>query len=403
MKVNRIIKFYYFILFFFLNKPDFFSYLGGFSSIYNLCFIVCFAITLFNIIIYIKQKGKISKLLILVMMVVLYPFIISIFQGVQINNAIMFPLMQTLGVAFLLEVGIHTKFEQCLSALALLLSIYIYINFLSIILFPNGLYSADFYSGNYWFLGYKNVMIRFLLPGLCINFIDCIYRKGRYTISVYALCLVSIVSLLIVDNKTGIVGLVIIILVAILFAKQQLPRFLNLRNGLILIGIISILLGTTSVLNEFSPFLSSMGESISVMSRQAVWVRAIQMFVKNPLFGYGLRSGDQYRVLINLSTGWGYFSHPHNYILYSLIQGGGIGMAFIILLFIRVSKGYIQNQKNYGCKMLIFMYLSFFVMGITESLTGATLLYPLTILMDVMKNKEIQYNFGETNKKIVFR
>lgn len=401
MNTNRIIKFYYFILFFFLIKPDFFSYLGGLSLIYNLCFIICFAIVVFYIIIYIKQKRKISKLFILVMMVTVYPFIISIIQGVQINNAIMFPLMQTLGVAFLLEVGTHTKFEQCLSALALLLSIYIYINFLSIILFPNGLYDADFYSGNYWFLGYKNVMIRFMLPGLSINFIDCIYRKGKYTVSIYVLCMVSLVSLFIVDNKTGIIGLAIIILVAILFSKQQLPRFLNLRNGLILIGIISILLGTTSVLNKFSPILNSMGETVSVMSRQAVWVRAIQIFIKNPLFGYGLRSGDQYRMLINLSTGWGYFSHPHNYILYSLIQGGGIGMLFIILLFIRVSKGYIQNRNNYGCKMLIFMYLSFFVMGITESLTGATLLYPLAILMDVMKNKEIQYNFGKTNKKIV--
>ena len=127
MNTNRIIKFYYFILFFFLIKPDFFSYLGGLSLIYNLCFIICFAIVVFYIIIYIKQKRKISKLFILVMMVTVYPFIISIIQGVQINNAIMFPLMQTLGVAFLLEVGTHTKFEQCLSALALLLSIYIYI------------------------------------------------------------------------------------------------------------------------------------------------------------------------------------------------------------------------------------------------------------------------------------
>ena len=39
--VNRIIKFCYLIPFFFLIKPDYFSYLGAFSSIYNLGFLWC--------------------------------------------------------------------------------------------------------------------------------------------------------------------------------------------------------------------------------------------------------------------------------------------------------------------------------------------------------------------------
>ncbi len=53
--------------------------------------------------------------------------------------------------------------------------------------------------------------------------------------------------------------------------------------------------------------------------------------------------------------------------------------------------------------MLIFMYLGFFVMGITESLTGATLLYPLAILMDGMKNRKIEYNFRIKNKKVILK
>ena len=401
--VNRIIKFCYLIPFFFLIKPDYFSYLGAFSSIYKLGFILFFALIVCKEFFLIKKRKSISKITLLVILIIIYPFIVSVFYGVEINQAIYIPLIQTLGIALLLEIGVQERFNECLSALALLLEIYIYINFLSIILFPNGLYNADFYSGNYWFLGYKNVMIRFILPGVCINFISAVCRKEKHTFRICILCAIAIASLIMVDNKTGIIGLAIIIISAILFSKKKLPRFINLRNTLIIIGIISVLLGTTSLLSEFSPILKSMGETVSVMSRQAVWFRAIQMFMKNPLFGYGLRSGDQYRKLINLSTGWGYFSHPHNYILFTLIQGGIIVVLLIVVLFICLSRTYIEHQNNYGCKMLIFMYLGFFVMGITESLTGATLLYPLAILMDGMKNRKIEYNFRIKNKKVILK
>ena len=56
--VNRIIKFCYLIPFFFLIKPDYFSYLGAFSSIYNLGFILFFALIVCKEFFLIKKRKE---------------------------------------------------------------------------------------------------------------------------------------------------------------------------------------------------------------------------------------------------------------------------------------------------------------------------------------------------------
>lgn len=386
---NRSISFVYTVAFFFLIKPDYFSYMGVFTLLYNVGFLMTVAVITLCFI----KRSKISKTATLVLGIALFPFMVSLFEGVAIANSIIIPLVQTIGLAFLMEMGVHKRFGECVDSLALILEIYTYINFFSIIFCPSGLYEADFYSGNYWFLGYKNVMIRFLLPGICVNAINTIFKKGVYTFRLCCLIAISVISLWITDNKTGFIGLLFVSIMLLLFSRKQLPRFINLRSGAIVAVVISILLATTSIVTAFSSILESLGETISVMSRQAVWIRAIELFIESPIFGYGLRTNDGYRTLINLSTGWGYFSHPHNYILFTLIQGGIISILLIISLFIRISRRYRRNNDNYGLKVLICMYLSFLIIGMTEALSGATLLYPLAILADGFIENEVKYDY----------
>ena len=389
----------YFIAFFFLIKPDYFSYIGIFTTLYNIGFIVTLAIV---VVIFIKRL-IISKTTALCLAVVIFPFFVSLIEGVTITNSILIPLMQTIGLCLLLEMGVHNRFDECIQALAFLLEVYAYVNFISIIVFPDGLYEAEFYAGNYWLLGYKNVMIRFLLPAVCINAINSVYRKGVNTIRLYCLMFVIAASLLIADNKTGLIGLAFMIIMIILFSKQKLPRFVNITNALIVVGVLSFLLGLTSISSAFSPVLEALGETVSVMNRQAVWYRAVQLFFQRPILGYGLRSNDAYRQLLNVNNGWGYLSHPHNYILYSLLQGGLVGAVLIVSLFTRVGRAYMRNKENFGLRMLLVMYLSFFLMGITESLTGAVLLYPLAIFIDGFSSHEIIYDYSKTKRKIVFK
>lgn len=330
------------------------------------------------------RKLQIRKISLLLYAITLFPLAVSLIQGVQLTQSAFFPILQTIGLIAVIGDGVEKKSISVLAGLALILEIYTYVNFATIVLFPDGLYDATLYAGNYWFLGYKNVMIRFLLPAIVLNAIWTVHNKGKYTVRLYLLIIISIATEWMVDCKTGLIGIIIVVVTMIIFTRKQLPKFINARNGLLFIGVLSIALATTSLLDEFSDLLLDMGETVSVFSRQAVWFRAIQLFVKSPVWGYGIRTNDGYRELINLSTGWGYFSHPHNYILYVLIQGGILELMLISYLIIKVTRMCLANRNNYMAKMLLVFYIASFVMGITESLVGYTLLFPIALYVGLL-------------------
>lgn len=393
MKENKKYSIVFFLMFFFLIKPDYFSYIGTFNILYNLGFIC----TVIFILLATIRKGTISKVAVLILGIIIFPVIIGGFCGEKITYSLLIPVIQTVGITLLLNIGIRKNFSTCLSMLALVLELYTYINFATIILFPNGLYEATFYSGNYWFLGYKNVMIRFLLPSLFTNAVLSVYRKGKYSIRLYCLILISILTLVFTDCKTSLIGVIVMLIIMFLFSKEKLPRFVNLKNGIIIFIILTIALSTTHLLDSFSSILTSMGETVSVFSRQAVWKRGMEMFAQSPIFGYGLRSNDTYRSLINLSTGWGYFSHPHNFYIYTLIQGGLIEIILIMSLIVNVSKKCYKIKDNFGAKALVGMYAAFFVMGTTESLSGSTLLYPMMLFVEAFLVNDIRVKRNNHN------
>lgn len=385
----------YFIAFFFIIKPDYFSYMGNFTKLYN----IGFFITICFIILKKIRKRKISKKGFLIILIAVIPLIIGLMQGAKVSMSVITPIIQVICLTFILEDGLEDNFDKCLDALACLLELYTYINFITVILYPNGLYEMDLYSGSYWFLGYKNVMIRFLIPAIFCNIVKTIRKKKKYSTRLFALIVTSIATQLIVDCKTGLIGIGIIVIMMLLFSRESLPRWINGKNCFIFIGIFSIILATTHLMDSFSDILASLGETMSVSHRQAVWKRAIELIAKNPIIGYGARTSSEYKELINLSTGWGYFSHPHNYFLYMALQGGILIYILIIALMINISKKSRQNKKNIGSKFLIVMYVAFFVMGISESLSGAILLYPLAIFSDYFSVNEVIYDKKKERKK----
>ena len=392
MKIGRITiseRIWYCIIFFFLLKPDYFSFLGTFTIIYNYVFLGIFC----GVLLIGLRNLKVRKLAAVVFAITVFPVAVSFLDNVQLPLAAFIPVLQTIGLIVTIEISIKKQSIGALSGLALLLEVYTYVNFLSIILYPKGLYDATLYSGNYWFLGYKNVMIRFLLPAIVLNAIMAVYSKKKYNLRLYLLIIISVATEWFVDCKTGIIGIAIVIVMMFVFTRRKIPRFINAKNGLICIGVLSVALGTTSLLNEFSGVLAGLGETVSVFSRQAVWFRAIQLFINSPIIGYGLRTNDGYRQLINLSTGWGYFSHPHNYILYGLIQGGLIELLMIVYLIVKISHICLKNRNNYMAKMLIVFYIASFVMGITESLVGYTLLFPIALFAENLCDIDVKYEY----------
>lgn len=377
----------YLIGFFFLIKPQYFANIGRLSSLYNLCMLFVSIIVL----LYSVSRKVLTKNARLILMCELVPLAIAVFEGVTITYSLFLNVLQIVALTLILQNGLDKNFESCMGMFALILEIYAYVNLASIYLFPNGLYTSALTHYTFWFYGYKNVMIRFLLPTICVNAIYTVWKNGRYTPRLIVLIAATIWTQWIVDCKTGVVGILFVVVMMFFFTKRELPKFINLRNVILAIGIVSIALATTSMIEKLSDVLIKLGEETSVYNRTLIWSRAVELISNKPILGYGLRSTEGYRQLFNLSLGWTDFSHPHNYVLYVLIQGGLIVFSIVAILFFGVSKKCIQNRDSFAAKMLLLTYISFFIMGVTESLVGATLLYPLAILTDYILREQVLY------------
>lgn len=334
----------------------------------------------------------------MICVVALFPFIVGLIQ-VGFDSSLLPSLMQIITLTLLLEYGLNNDFEKCMKAFSLLLEIYTYVNFFSIIIFPNGMYESDVYSGHFWFLGYKNVMIRFFLPALCVNSIWTVYKFGKYTIRFYLLLICMLYTEWIVDCKTGLIGIFFVVIMLFMFSRKKLPKFINAKNVSIIVVVVSILFATTSITDVFNDLLVSLGEEASIGHRINIWKRAIEIIIQNPIFGYGLRNNDEYKMLLNVNLGYSYISHPHNYVLYTLIQGGLMQLVVVGALFFRTTRKCMKNRDSFAAKMIMYTYIAFFIMGITESLVGAAMLYPLAIITDSVIDKKIFYK-GNKNRNL---
>ena len=127
--------------------------------------------------------------------------------------------------------------------------------------------------------------------------------------------------------------------------------------------------------------------------RTIIWARVILAIKNNLIWGYGLQSGTVAEYYISAT-------HAHDYMLQIIYTSGLIGFILISLLWIVASHYCTVGFESSGIKMLMLCSAGILVMGITEALTEAPLVYPMLILMAELalwtKGKE---NNGNTSVK----
>ena len=333
---------------------------------------------------YYLRKRSISRIVFIIILYSFYLLVDGVFHGSGIQSTLIMTQLRIITMAMVLGYGIENKVIDCLKMFTVVSSFYVYLNLLTVIVFPNGLYTTDVYEGN-WLLGYKNSAIYTMLPAICISAAYSKFVYKKYTKHVLILFVASLITQIITDCKTGIVGLVFLGILLLIIRKNELPEFVNIRNEVLLILAMILSIVSTSIIDNLNEFMVLLGEEKSLSSRFDVWNRAIELFFKSPILGYGLQSTEGYRKIIDLDLGFTMFSHPHNFILYLLLQGGLIGVCLIIYLFYLLGKKCKKHNKSYMARMLIVMYMIFFILGITESMTGAILFLPLFVFANSIK------------------
>lgn len=317
---------------------------------------------------------------------VLFLIISRLLNGYRYESQFNSIFLYNIALINLFTFGIIDYTWAKLKGFSFLLLIYIVINFITIYIFPDGMYQNDLYTQN-WFLGYKNVMIRTILPGITLIILCAIHDYGKVVFMDYFLIGIAMISIYLTKSSTSLVMMVVFVLGILFWSLKRKEYNFSLFKCFIVTMCISVAFTMFSLQSFLSSILESLFEKdVTFTGRTYVWAYTLLRLMSSPFIGFGWHSTDEWREVLGFYYITAGFSHPHNFILYMLLQGGLIYLGLFIYLCYYISRTF-DKLNSYGY-VLTLMYLTFFVEGITESLTGAVLFMPFLGLYAVLKNEK---------------
>lgn len=212
--------------------------------------------------------------------------------------------------------------------------------------------------------------------GLFVRGIKIEKNKGRYFLP----GLLCVVGLVLSQSRGPALGFLVGCL-CILFLESK-------SSFHIVIPVGASVLGAIFFLPRFSMgrHLLESGPSSSINIRLELWKVAWEMFLKNPIFGVGLRNYS-YRFhsyhpgIVGGVASWG---NPHNLYLFTLAEQGLTGFfALIVLLgtiMLRAWKNYRSSSSASSLWLLAWMF-TFLVMDLTSCSLDVSMIWMPTIAL----------------------
>ncbi len=270
------------------------------------------------------------------------------------------------------------KANQFLNVFSTYLGVMIFINLVTIILFPKGIYTAGSYSENYW-MGYDNTHIRWQLPAMGMACINSLCLRGKLTKKVLLIYIMVVISNLLVFSGTALVSIAVLsigmiyILVWEKRVEEQGIRIFSALSALAVAIIGSVIVVGATVNSRSLQIIVSisniLGKDVSSLAgRSYIWINSLAAILRRPVWGYGYEAAET--TSKRLVGGVGYGFSPHNICLETLYYGGimlGIvTCAIYIAIFIRNSR--YRAAVEYSVCGLWLITIS--IMGLVEPQYG---------------------------------
>ena len=293
------------------------------------------------------------------------------------------------------------RLSDYVKVIILLYSFYIIINFVLMLIFPDGIIISKNYTINQLayneiqnhFLGFRNEFVFQLLPILSIIFINRGVLNKKSKISII-LQLIIIISIFMSRSSTAIMAIVVFYLSE--FVVKYLNKKIKIKISYIIILYILLVLivvffdggeifrvGISEIFNK----------NASLTGRTEIWDLAKEMILKSPIYGYG---NDD--AIIFLGSYW----YAHNGILDLLIQGGIIALAMYIYIC-RITLNSVSKSKNSSLyAVTVPIVMGFSVIMFTESCVNfSLLLYVVFVILYHLGSNENKKEENNENRESI--
>lgn len=376
---------FYLICFFILLEPRYFFYVPFLNKVFKIliCMVSGFLMTL-----YIFKYKTHSKTTLLIMLYHFYLCIVTIINNGEITTAILDTCI-FVGLSICTERILKYKPSFLYTKLLFMLSIEIFINFLSIIIFPNGLYSTVFFHRNY-FLGYDNQMINIIIPTIAFIFLYLDFQNSWFCWPCFVVSIISIATVLLIWSGASLV-IIAIITVLVFTGLINVTRIFNMKNYLLvnLICFISIVILRMQYFFK-NIIVNILGKNLTFSGRTYIWDRVIHFIVLNPIFGYGIENSTDRSAKMALASYYGVsnrltgFSglHAHNRFLETTYRGGII-LLLIYMSILLIATYYLVKFKDSFCSKILSVVIFAYLTGmLTEYYRFSYMFFPFMVMSE---------------------
>lgn len=341
-------------------QPDYLISTGIAVDVFNLINLAAFALIVVD---FVNQKSfKLDWGIILIFLVQLCLVVSSVLNGANVSYAIK-KLLMIVNVTIVTSKNLKTNAARFIEHVYWLLYICIGIHFVTLLLYPNGIFTSYYeYQGEqipylkHWFLSTGNNYVLTVLPAFFLDRIR-LYRRGKKTDVVsLVLYLMGFFGMFKSMASTSLIACLLFVAFAVLVEWKKIPMP-GLKTYAVLGITFFVLLVFADLGNVLGKLLGLGSGQVTFTGRTEIWALATDWIKKQPLLGYGY---EREALLISKFGGKNYATHCHNLYLDFCYRTGIVGLALFIVTLFKCSKPLARYKNNAISTVLsftIFLYL----------------------------------------------
>lgn len=275
----------------------------------------------------------------------------------------------------MLDMGLQREKESTLQGITAALALWIFINLLSLVLYPGGMVTDDPLSPE-WVLGSRAIYYRIVFPALAFALIRYHVLGKKVRIQTVVLMTACILTVALQRGGTGLIGFALLMFLLFWCCRRALPRYITplIFTGIALLVFIGIVYFRIHYAFEWL-IAGVLGKSMTLSSRTDIWQIALTLAFKNPVTGVGLLP------LTYMAPLLGGFNHTHNQLLEILLHGGFVALGLYLGALYFASREALAHRRSAAVKTAALLMAVFAFMGVSEMFHNEPLYYALIVLL----------------------
>lgn len=254
------------------------------------------------------------------------------------------------------------------------LEILMWINLVTVILFPDGLYivTSELHAtamNPAYFLGHRNNAIEVFIPLVGLAMLESHMLQKRMDTVVIRTILCSLVTVVLTWSANAILCVALFIVYCFLYKRPHYKLY-NVWTFFFSSVVATIGLVVLRIERMFYWLITGiLHKSITLSTRTLIWERSVNWIKKSPIYGYGVESAEVKFPKIRA------LNSCHNYYLDYLYYGGVIMLIIVLLLFYVSVKNLGQIKDNKIIDIIATTFGSYFILWIATPIHRGSIVW----------------------------